>query len=59
MKKTYFIWSVKGAEVERENSYNCTFRQIEEHKLRLAVKHHCSYDEVKMVYETKEGNNDT
>ena len=54
MKAPHFIWSVKGAEVERENAYNCTFREIEQHKLRLAVKHHCSYSDVTMVYRIDE-----
>lgn len=52
--KSYFIWSVKGAEVETEEAQNVTYKWIEQKKLRLAVKHHCNYDEVVMVYKNEE-----
>ena len=53
--KSHFIWSVKGKVVETEESQNVTYRWIEQKKLRLAVKHGCSYDEVVMVYKNEEG----
>ena len=55
MESSYFICSVKGVKVEKEDSYNCTFRDLEQHKLRLAVKHCCSYADVTMVYQIGEG----
>ena len=48
--KDYFIWYVKRAEVEKEKAYNIKFYEIEEYKLRLAVKHGCSFSDVTMIY---------
>ena len=54
MKKSHFIWSVKGKIIETEEAHNVTYRQIEQKKLRLAVKHGCSFSDVAMVYEIEE-----
>lgn len=58
MKPAHFIWKAKNVEIEREEAQNVTYRWIEQKKLRLAVKHGCSYDEVVMVYKNEEGKNE-
>ena len=55
MKSSYFIWSVKNKKVEKEKAYHCTFRDLEQHKLRLAVKHGCSFSDIAMAYQIGEG----
>lgn len=53
--RSHFIWSVKDKVIETEEAHNVTYRWIQQKKLEIAVKYHCAYDEVVMVYKIDEG----
>jgi hypothetical protein len=54
-ENSYFIWSVRGVRIEKEEAYNCTSRDLEQYKLRLAAKHGCNFSDVTMAYQIGEG----